>query len=58
MLKNTDAISKHFKSKLIKSYSNHHGKVRARLPFGLLFSKKIPSYGNNQECLDLEQKSP
>jgi len=35
--KNTDAIGKHFKSKLIKSYSNHHGKVRAN---GLLLSKK------------------
>jgi len=30
MLKNTDAIGKHFKSKLIKSYLNHHEKVSVR----------------------------
>jgi len=33
ILKNTDAIGKHFIGKLIKS-SNHHNKVRAN---GLLF---------------------
>ena len=37
-LKNTDAIGKHFKSTLIKSYSNRHGKIRAN---GLLFSRDV-----------------
>src|SRR6218665_327408 len=36
------------------SYSNHRGNVRTN---ALLVSKKISSYGNIEECLDLEQKS-